>query len=206
MMQGEYNFTIKIKEWRNGFEVGYVIRDIQLSVSAFSNNPPAIAPVPDKCVNVNDTLNFIIYGNDPNQDFLEISESGLPFNLPISPATFSFTNGNGYANAIVNWKTQCSHIQLAPYLINIQLTDDGTPSLSDFESFNIKVRPPKLDGLSINAVGNSVYLSWNKPICNNATGYKIYRKSGTSSTLVNCCDNPNITVNLGIHLSIKLIQ
>ena len=201
MMQGEYNFTIKIKEWRNGFEVGYVIRDIQLSVSAqCPNNPPAITPVPDKCVNVNDTLNFIIYGNDPNQDFLEISESGLPFNLPISPATFSFTNGNGYANAIVNWKTQCSHIQLAPYLINIQLTDDGTPSLSDFESFNIKVRPPKLDGLSINAVGNSVYLSWNKPICNNATGYKIYRKSGTSSSLANCCDNPNITGNLGMTL------
>ena len=40
-MQGEYNFTIKITEWRNGFEIGYVIRDVQLTVtSQCPNNPP----------------------------------------------------------------------------------------------------------------------------------------------------------------------
>ena len=74
-MQGEYNFTIKITEWRNGFEIGYVIRDVQLTVtSQCPNNPPSIVAIPDQCVNVDDTLNFVINGSDPNQDFLSISQ------------------------------------------------------------------------------------------------------------------------------------
>ena len=200
-MQGEYNFTIKITEWRNGFEIGYVIRDVQLTVtSQCPNNPPSIVAIPDQCVNVDDTLNFVINGSDPNQDFLSISSSGLPFNLASNPATFAFVNGNGYANGVLNWRTTCSHIRQAPYLVNIQLTDNGNPTLSDFESFNIKVRPPELEGLNISAVGNAVSLTWNKPYCNNATGYSVYRKVGAVNSTLNCCDNPGIANNLGMTL------
>ena len=98
------------------------------------------------------------------------------FNLPTNPATFAFVNGNGYANGVINWRTTCSHIRQTPYLVNIQLTDNGNPTLSDFESFNINVRPPEIEGLTISAVGNAVSLTWIKPICNNATGYRVYRK------------------------------
>ncbi len=200
-MQGEYNFTIKITEWRNGFEIGEVIRDVQLTVTAqCPNNPPSIAAIPDQCVKVDDTLNYVINGTDPNQDFLSISSSGLPFNLANNSATFAFVNGNGYANGVVNWKTTCNHIRQAPYIIHIQLTDNGNPVLSDFKSFNIKVRPPELEGLIINAVGNAVNLTWNKPFCNNVTGYRIYRKTGTVNPSSNCCDNTGISNNLGMTL------
>ena len=112
-MQGEYNFTIKITEWRNGFEIGYVIRDVQLTVtSQCPNNPPSIVAIPDQCVNVDDTLNFVINGSDPNQDFLSISSSGLPFNLATNPATFTFVNGNGYANGVLNWMTNVAQINM----------------------------------------------------------------------------------------------
>ena len=85
-------------------------------------------------------------------------------------------------------------------MVNIQLTDNGNPTLSDFESFNIKIRPPELEGLNISAVGNSVSLTWNKPYCNNATGYSVYRKAGAANPTLNCCDNPGIANNLGMTL------
>ena len=42
MLQGEFNFTIKIVEWRNGSIVGSVIRDLQLTVENNCPNDPPI--------------------------------------------------------------------------------------------------------------------------------------------------------------------
>ena len=43
-------------------------------------------------------------------------------------------------------------------------------------------------------------LTWNKPYCNNATGYSVYRKVGAVNPTLNCCDNPGIANNLGMTL------
>ena len=46
MVVGEFNFTIKISEWRNGYLVGSVLRDIQLTIkNNCSNNPPNITSI-----------------------------------------------------------------------------------------------------------------------------------------------------------------
>ena len=64
-MVGEFNFTILISEWRNGYKIGSVIRDIQLTINNNCiNNPPDISPIEDTCIKAGITLNINIQGVD----------------------------------------------------------------------------------------------------------------------------------------------
>ena len=132
-------FTIKISEWRNGYLVGSVLRDIQLTIkNNCSNNPPNINPVNDTCVEAGNTINVTIQGTDQDMDFITLMLTGLPLNLNNSPSTFSSVATSGIANGIFQWPTTCDHIQNSSYPILIELEDNGQPVLSDYESFNIK--------------------------------------------------------------------
>ena len=194
MVVGEFNFTIKISEWRNGYLVGSVLRDVQLTIkNNCTNNPPDIVPINDTCVEAGNTINVTIQGTDQDLDFITLMLSGLPLNLNSSPATFSSVATSGIANGIFQWSTTCNHIQNSSYPILIELEDNGQPVLSDYESFNIRVRPPKVTGLSVQAIGNSIFLKWDKAFCSNAIGYKIYKKSNTFSPSENCCDSPDLS-------------
>ena len=188
MVQGEFNFTIKVSEWRNGNLVGSVIRDIQLTVqSNCLNDPPEIDPIPDTCIVAGATLNLNITGLDVNNDDLEMVASGLPLSVNSSPAQFSYVTNLGGVNGTFLWQTNCSHIKAGVYSVMIALTDDGDPVFSDYESFSIRVIPPVVTGLSANAFGNGVNLSWDPSSCTNADGYKIYRTLNPNFTLPDCC-------------------
>ncbi len=188
MVQGEFNFTIKITEWRNGNLVGSVIRDIQLTVqSNCLNDPPEIDPIPDTCVVAGDTINLNITGIDINNDDLEMIASGLPFSVSNDPAQFSYVTNFGGVNGTFLWETNCSHIKAGDYSVMISLTDDGNPVFSDYEAFSIRIIPPIVTGLSANAFGNGVNLSWAPSSCSNADGYRIYRTLNPNVTLPDCC-------------------
>ena len=188
MVQGEFNFTIKISEWRNGNLVGSVIRDIQLTVQANClNDPPEIDPIPDTCFTAGDTFALNITGFDINNDDLEMVASGLPMSVSSSPAQFSYVTNLGGVTGTFLWETNCSHIKPGNYSVMIALTDDGDPVFSDYETFSITVKPPIVTGLSANAFGNGVDLSWDPSICTNADGYKIYRTINTNFTFPDCC-------------------
>jgi gliding motility-associated-like protein len=194
MVVGEFNITIKVSEWRNGFLRGSVLRDVQLTIKNNCNNdPPSISSINDTCVEAGNTLNINIQGTDPNLDFVSLLVSGLPFNLSNSPATFSSVATSGLANGIFQWSTTCSHIQNSSYPILVELEDNGQPVLSDYESFNIKVRPPKVTGLEVQSIGNSNFLKWDKAFCSNALGYNIYKKSSTININEDCCDSPDLS-------------
>ena len=102
--------------------------------------------------------------------------SGLPLNLNNSQAVFSSVATSGIANGIFNG---LQHVIIFKIFLSklIELEDNGQPVLSDYEAFNVSVRPPKVTGLSVQPIGNSIYLTWDKAICNNALGYNIYKKS-----------------------------
>jgi gliding motility-associated-like protein len=194
MMVGEFNFTILISEWRNGYKIGSVVRDIQLTISNnCSNNPPDIAPIDDTCIKAGSTLNINIQGLDQDLDFISLTTAGLSFNLANSASTFSSVATNGIANGILQWNTNCSHIQQSSYPILIELEDNGIPVLSDYEAFNIEVRPPPITGLIASPIGNSIHLKWDKAICSNALGYNIYKKLGSINTFEECCQSPNLS-------------
>ena len=133
----------------------------------------------------------------PDLDFISLT-AGLPFNLTNS-LTFSSVATNGIANGILQWNTNCSHIQQSSYQILVELEDNGIPVLSDYEAFNIEVRPPPITGLIASSVGNSIHLKWNQAICSNALGYNIYKKLGSINTFEECCQ-PNNLSSYGVSL------
>ncbi len=192
VMQGNFNFTIKITEWRNGFEVGYVYRDIQLTVeNNCSNIPPEIAPIPDVCVIAGETIQFTVNATDPNAgDFINLTASSSVFSTPISPASFS-TLGNNPSIGTFIWNTDCSHITAGSYQVLFSAQDNGTPQFTDYTQVNIKIIPPKLLNVNAAAFGNGVTINWSASTCNNTEGYRIYRTTNPNFTMPDCCDNPN---------------
>jgi hypothetical protein len=195
-MGGEYNFTIKISEWRNGFLVGSVIRDVQLTMQInCSNDPPEINSIPDTCIKPGENLSILVQGNDQNGDFINLNMSGLPFNLSNNPATFSSVGSNGISNGIFQWQTTCNHIKQSPYQLVVELEDNGQPVFSDYETFDIMVIPPSLTGVSLQPIGSAIIIKWDKASCNNAVGYKVYKKTGSFTSIQNCCEPTNSILN-----------
>jgi hypothetical protein len=93
-IQGEFNFAIKITEWRRigkkAFKVGEVIRDMQVTVKACTNNPPVIKPINDTCVIAGAVIHLNIHISDPDvNDKLRLSSTGQPF---------EFTTAQGQAS------------------------------------------------------------------------------------------------------------
>ncbi|MEZ5198441.1 MAG: hypothetical protein R2764_19270 [Bacteroidales bacterium] len=77
-MQGEYNVAFIIEEWRYGQRIGYVTRDLQIHISACSNNPPYITAINDTCIEAGDYLSFEVTATDPDGDVLTLSATGSP--------------------------------------------------------------------------------------------------------------------------------
>ena len=93
LFQGEYNLAIKITEWRNGFYVGSVIQDMQLTVKQCNNDPPIIEDVPDTCVFAGSNVNIPFDATDPNPgDVVTVSATGAIFNVGNNPAIFMCFN------------------------------------------------------------------------------------------------------------------
>jgi gliding motility-associated-like protein len=174
---GEYNIAILIKEYRNGIFIGSVLRDMQILVKVCDNLPPEIDPVPDKCVTAGTGISFPVTATDPDGNNVLITGFGAPFNLPSSPASLSQSGQLPPVTAQFNWNTNCSHVRLQPYQVTFQATDNGAEvSLVDITTMNITVVAPAPENLLAMPIGSSIALSWSPTICNNALGYRLYRR------------------------------
>jgi gliding motility-associated-like protein len=183
VQQGEYNVAFLIEEWRNGVLIGYVTRDMQITVGICDNNrPPEIITISKVCVEAGDTLQFDVTATDPDNDLVTLTGYGGPLTLPVSPATFNQpVSGNGTVTSTFEWKTVCSHIRNQPYFMTFKAEDNGLPiHLFTIKTVEINVVPPGPKNLNAIPVGNGIHLTWNKAICSgtNASGYKIYRRNG----------------------------
>lgn len=200
-VQGEYNIAILIKEYRNGFFMGSVIRDIQITILGFCNNdPPVLSNITDTCVVAGQTVSFGISATDPNVgEVVTINEYGQPFALSSSPASFTSVGSNP-VNGTFNWTTNCSHIRNSAYQVYF-IAEDNDPQVPmiDVRSMLIRVVPPPVTGLSVTPSANTMILNWNANSCANIKGYKIYRKLGTGGSAGNCCDE-NTATDLGYTL------
>ncbi len=191
-MIGEYNFTIRINEWRNGIYVGYVIRDVQLTVMGNCNNtPPTISSPPEICVVAGENINFNVTTNDVDGNNVSLSASGNPFTVGSNAATFPNVTGFGTATSNFNWNTTCNHIKPGNYQVLFAVQDNGNPVFSNYSQTIIKIIPPKVIGVSANPFGNGVNVTWNQSTCPNTEGYHIYRTTNPNFTMPDCCDNPN---------------
>src|SRR4030042_4304984 len=85
---GIYNVAMEIQEWRNGRKIGVVVRDLQIEVFTTRNKPPVNSPLKDICVEVGETVDFIVSATDPNNDFISQKATSGIFTLTTCPAQF----------------------------------------------------------------------------------------------------------------------
>ncbi|MBK7946314.1 MAG: gliding motility-associated C-terminal domain-containing protein [Flavobacteriales bacterium] len=192
-VQGEYNIAFRVYEWRrvNGVlvQMGWVTRDMQVTVRPCSNNPPVISQENDTCVVAGTFLSFPVQANDP--DFgqsVTLTALGQPFVLANSPASFVSPSPAQSVTGIFNWQTNCSHVRLQPYQVVFNAIDNAPQEqLQDFRSMNIRVIAPRPQNPTATPNGSAIDLAW-QPSCNNATGYRIYRRVGSYGFVPGYCE------------------
>jgi len=188
----EYNIAFIVKEWRKNTSgvyqlIGYVLRDMQVIVKDCKNSPPSIE-VPEICVEAGKTVtaNLTVRDSD-NGSVVTIQGGGGAFAATNPVATFNPASGITYTatgssfNVFFSWNTTCDHIRSQPYQTDFKVEDNGSPvKLVSFSTFNIKVVPPTVKGVTATPIGSNMKISWTPSICNPSlnplTGYKIYRK------------------------------
>ena len=201
--QGEFNIAFLIEEWRNGVRIGYVTRDMQIQIVTCSHDPPLIECISDTCVEAGSTLEFDVVAIDPDGNYVELTASGGPFEQSQSPAFISPDQNPApdTADIIFTWNTVCNHVQKYPYTVTFKAEDTDTVNLVSFKTVNITVIGPSPKNLLAEALGNKIHLSWNKSECENASGYKIYRRNGYYGFIPGYCETgvPEYTGYVQIH-------
>jgi gliding motility-associated-like protein len=193
-MVGEFNFTIKITEWRNGVKVGHIYRDIQLTVDGnCDNTPPTINNPPSICVIAGENINFDVTANDVDGNTISLSASGNPFIVNANQATFPNVSASTNVISNFNWNTDCSHIKPGNYQVIFAVQDNGDPVFSNYAQTVIKIIPPQVTGVLASPFGNGVNVNWTPSSCNEAEGYNIYRTSTPIAPITDCCNSPSPT-------------
>jgi len=181
--QGEYNIAILVEEWRNGFKIGDVERDMQIIIVACNDHPPVVEPIKDTCVEAGTTLTFPVRAYDPDSTMVTLSAIGQPLIMTDHPASMipNPDSAVGHVTAIFNWPTACSEVRKQPYNMFFKAEDNGTPvHLVDITSMQIKVVGPPPLNLTAVSLGTSITLNWDNYTCQNASGYYIYRKTDST--------------------------
>lgn len=193
-LAGEYNIAFIVREWRrvNGVwrEVGYVMRDMQITVVPCNNQPPEIRAQRDTCVTAGTFLSFNVRASDPNSAQTVMLEAlGQPFNMTPSPATFLEPSLGNPVIGIFNWHTVCAHVRAQPYLVVFNATDSGTPvQLQAYETMAVTVVGPAPQNPVASPLGSTIQLQWDASVCANVERYLIYRRSGQYGYVPEHCE------------------
>jgi gliding motility-associated-like protein len=190
VLQGEYNIAFVIEEWRHGVKIGSLTRDMQIEILACSNNPPVILSPDDTCVTAGQPVNFDITAYDIDGNNVLLSATGGPFEVAESPATINPNPASGNDTVLTTfaWSTTCAHVQKQPYQLFFKAIDDGYPiKLVSYKTVSITVVAPAPENLSAEAIGSTIHLKWDQEVCSKATGYRIFRRIGSSGFVPGAC-------------------
>jgi gliding motility-associated-like protein len=197
LFQGEYNVAFLIIEWRNGYQVGYVERDMQITIIPSLNQPPVISSLPDICVEAGTFISFTVSATDPNNDALTLTATGAPLLFIPDSAHFPPATGAGSVSSTFTWQTTCMHIRKQPYTVTFKATDNYTGpfpqvNLADLQTVRITVVAPSPKNPAAAPLGSSILLHWDKEICDvlpdSAKGYYIYRKNSFYGFTPSLCE------------------
>lgn len=190
LVQGEYNVAFLIKEYRNGFLIGSITRDMQITIGSCNNNPPVIQQLVDTCVTVGDNLIFLVKATDINNDVITLRATGGPIVQTNNPASFPQPiTGLGSVQSTFSWTPNCDQVQLQPYQVVFKAKDNGSPiNLVDIKTAFIKVVAPAPQNLVATPKANHIELIWNADECANISGYDIYRHNGYIGYIASNCE------------------
>ena len=187
-LQGEYNFAFLIEVWRDGIRIGYVTRDMQVTISNCTNHAPYIDPVPDYCVQAGKSVSYNVSAHDQDNVNIFLTAYGAPFSLPNNPPTFP-QNISGLKNVTgaFSWNTALNQVQKRPYELYYKVSDKLATPLTDIKSNFITVIAPAPTNPVALAIGRNIRVSWDQSVCPTASGYKIYRRIGHSTFVTDPC-------------------
>jgi gliding motility-associated-like protein len=176
---GEYNVAFLVKEWRNGSLIGYVERDMQITIFPGNNQPPAIQSLSDICVDAGTLVTFNVSATDANGDQITLSATGAPFLFNPDSALFPPVTGTGSVTGTFEWQTSCARVRRIPYQVLFSARDNNAQvPLTNLKMVNITVVGPAPQNPTAVALGSSIILNWNQSTCTEAKGYHIFRRSG----------------------------
>lgn len=195
--EGIYNIAFLIREYRNGVQIGNMIRDMQIIVKNLNNKPPVVNELKDTCILIGQKLNITVHASDPDvpKQLVTISAFGGPLEVNDSPATFTSVAAIGATTGNFTWQTNCNHIFSTPYTVVFKAEDNfsvgATPfPLTDLETWLITVIPPPPTNLLAAVNGNEIVLTWEQHECQNSPkfmGFSIWRSIGCDSTTFSPC-------------------
>ncbi|MEG1909849.1 MAG: hypothetical protein RR190_02635, partial [Bacteroidales bacterium] len=180
--QGEFNVAMLIEEWREGFKISEITRDMQISVQACDNRPPKEIVNSNYCVEANQTLSFDVLASDEDStDYLILTASGSVFELePNEAAQYTSKREQAKAKGHFRWRPPYSAARTQAYSVYFKATDNGTPNLSDIQTSFIHVIAPAVQFDTLFSNDKANYLRWTQSLCPQTFGYQIYRKQGPS--------------------------
>ncbi|RAK66112.1 gliding motility-associated C-terminal domain-containing protein [Hymenobacter edaphi] len=190
---GEFNVAFVVEEWRRDAfggrrKIGEVVRDMQITVFASSNQRPIITVPRDTCVVAGTTITRTVTATDPDNNPLRLSAYGgmLP-----TPASFVTTLSQpGRAVGRFSWATSCSDVASDAKIVLFKVEDvpASGQTLIDERPWRITVVGPPPTGLRAVAAGTAATLTWDRYVCQNATRILIYRKENQSGWSPGSCE------------------
>lgn len=187
--QGEFNFAMKIYEWRGKELIGSVTRDMQITVGTCNNDPPVINTIDEICVEAGSTVSFNVNATDPNiGQLVTLTATGGPLQSPNNGVFVPPTPGNP-VNSQFSWVTACDNIRVQPHQVFFRAEDNYNPvHLVDYHTVNIYVIGPAPENPQATPLGNSITVTWDASTCPQAEGYKIYRRNGFYGFVPDSCE------------------
>lgn len=141
---GEYTIAFWIKEYRSGFLISKIVRDMQITIKNCNNLAPNISQLQPIIVEAGDTIQFNISASDANNNNIKLSAASnilmnngtFPF-----PATVSFSNNNSpNPSGTFDWITTCNHVKNRPYYVMIRAADDFQYNSNPYSGTSYKVQ------------------------------------------------------------------
>lgn len=206
IVSGEYNVAFLIEEWRFGIQIGSVERDMQIEIAECINVPPVIDPIADICVEAGALIKFTVTATDPNKnDFITLTASGGPFKGS-NPAQFQSKSAVSPVSSLFTWNTNCSLVRNQPYQVIFRADDNAKDvTLVDIKSVSIKIVGPSPKNLSATPIGNAITLKWDKSVCTEVVGYRVYRRVGLYTGTIQCPCTTGVPAPTGFTL-LKVID
>jgi hypothetical protein len=161
---GNFQVSLRVKEYRGGVQIGEITRDMQIIVVPSANRPANVSvnsntfPYNSKNYTVapGAPFNMTVSVVDVDGQNLRLSGAGEPLVLANNPAVFIPTNAVACAGGTLSWTPTAAQARTAPYVIGIRVSEDYNGQV--FQSdLSITLRVGNSAGLnSINA--NSAFV------------------------------------------------
>ena len=186
---GKYNVAIEIQEWRDGRKIGVVIRDMQIDVYDTDNVPPELTVPNDMCVEVGDTISFVVTATDDSDNDLTLTSTSGAYSLTSCPPSFTVSPPSaGSVSGTFFWIPCHEAVRNQPYNILFKAEDNNRDvNLASMKTVSIHVLAPSPTLLDAYPEGQSIRLEWEDYGTDSIAGYYIYRREGSSCYVADQC-------------------